>query len=122
MLAKAKNDHANIKTTFLMNLLPEKKMGYLHEILWKKMFCAEKVTKLPDLTVCTVNSYLNYKKFLIWAWNDIWSSSMSGFNSTRRVPATSQRWSSQHFDSSRIDNNSSEDGFMNVKSRWGAWA
>ncbi len=24
----------------------------LHEILWKKMFCAKKVTKLPDLTVC----------------------------------------------------------------------
>jgi hypothetical protein len=23
----------------------------LHEILWKKMFCAKKVTKLPDLTV-----------------------------------------------------------------------
>jgi hypothetical protein len=32
MLAKAKNDHANIQTTFLMNLLPEKNMGYLHEI------------------------------------------------------------------------------------------
>jgi hypothetical protein len=27
MLAKAKNDHANIKTTFLMNFLPEKKYG-----------------------------------------------------------------------------------------------
>ncbi len=26
-------------------------MGYPHEILWKKMFCAKKVTKLPDLTV-----------------------------------------------------------------------
>ncbi len=25
MLAKAKNDHANILTTFLMNVLPEKK-------------------------------------------------------------------------------------------------
>ncbi len=24
---------------------------YLHEILWEKMFCAKKVTKLPDLTV-----------------------------------------------------------------------
>jgi hypothetical protein len=34
-----------------MNLLPEKNKGYLHEILWKKMFCAKKVTKLPDLTV-----------------------------------------------------------------------
>jgi hypothetical protein len=34
-----------------MNLLPEKNIGYLHEILWKKMFCAKKVTKLPDLTV-----------------------------------------------------------------------
>jgi hypothetical protein len=26
-------------------------MGYLHIILWKKMFCGKKVTKLPDLTV-----------------------------------------------------------------------
>jgi hypothetical protein len=34
-----------------MNLLPEKNIGYLHEILWKKMFSAKKVTKLPDLTV-----------------------------------------------------------------------
>ncbi len=35
-----------------MNFLPEKKnMGYLHIILWKKMLCAKKVTKLPDLTV-----------------------------------------------------------------------
>jgi hypothetical protein len=34
-----------------MNFLPEKNMGYLHIILWKKMFCAKKVMKLPDLTV-----------------------------------------------------------------------
>ncbi len=26
-------------------------MGYLHIILWKKLVCAKKVTKLPDLTV-----------------------------------------------------------------------
>ncbi len=51
MLAKAKNDHANIWTTFYLNFLPRKQMGYLLEILWKKMFCAKKVTKLPDLTV-----------------------------------------------------------------------
>jgi len=55
MLAKAKNDHANIKTIFLWNLLLEKNMGYLHEISWKKMFCAKKVTKLPDLTVASRN-------------------------------------------------------------------
>jgi hypothetical protein len=34
-----------------MNLLAEKNIGYLREILWKKMFCAKKVTKLPDLMV-----------------------------------------------------------------------
>jgi hypothetical protein len=34
-----------------MNLLSEKNIGYRHEILWKIMFCAKKVTKLPDLTV-----------------------------------------------------------------------
>jgi hypothetical protein len=28
-----------------------KNIGYLHKIWWKKMFCAKKVTKLPDLTV-----------------------------------------------------------------------
>jgi hypothetical protein len=32
MLAQAKSDRGNIKTTFLMNLVPEKNMGYLHEI------------------------------------------------------------------------------------------
>jgi hypothetical protein len=58
MLTKAKNDHANIKTTFLMNLQPEKNVGYLHEISWKKMFCAKKVTKLPDLTVRTYLLYV----------------------------------------------------------------
>ena len=31
-----------------------KNIGYLHEILWKKMFCAKMVTKLPDLTVLTI--------------------------------------------------------------------
>jgi hypothetical protein len=32
MLAKAENAHAKIKTTFLINLLPEKNMENLHEI------------------------------------------------------------------------------------------
>jgi hypothetical protein len=48
MLAKTKNYHANIKTTFCMNYLPGKNIGYLHIISRKKMFCAKKVTKLPD--------------------------------------------------------------------------
>jgi hypothetical protein len=51
MLAKAKNDHANIKTTLLMNLLPGKKYGIPSRNFLKKMFCGKKVTKLPDLTV-----------------------------------------------------------------------
>jgi hypothetical protein len=51
MLAKAKNDHANIQTTFYMNFLPGKKYGVPSQNIAKKMFCAKKVTKLPDLTV-----------------------------------------------------------------------
>ncbi len=46
-----------------MNFLPEKNMGYLHIIFWKKMFCAKKVTKLPDLTVLvdllSLKTYIN---------------------------------------------------------------
>jgi hypothetical protein len=35
-----------------MNFLPEKKYGVpSHNFVEKKMFCAKKVTKLPDLTV-----------------------------------------------------------------------
>jgi hypothetical protein len=34
-----------------MNFLPEKKYGVPSHNLVKKMFCAKKVTKLPDLTV-----------------------------------------------------------------------
>jgi hypothetical protein len=51
MLAKAKNYHANIQTTFYMNFLPGKKYGVPSQNFVKKMFCAKKVTKLPDLTV-----------------------------------------------------------------------
>jgi hypothetical protein len=51
MLAEAKNDHANIQTIFYMNFLPGKKYGEPSKNLVKKMFCAKKVTKLPDLTV-----------------------------------------------------------------------
>jgi hypothetical protein len=63
MLAKGKNYHANIESNFFMNFPPEKNMGYLHIILWKKMFCAKKVTKLPDLTVPhqTLTSYYDLK-------------------------------------------------------------
>jgi hypothetical protein len=46
MLAKAKTDHA-----LFMNLLPEKKYGVPSQNFVQKMFCAKKVTKLPDLTV-----------------------------------------------------------------------
>jgi hypothetical protein len=42
MLAKAKNDHANIKTTFLMNLLPEKKYGIPPRNFVKKNVLCEK--------------------------------------------------------------------------------
>jgi hypothetical protein len=42
-----------------MNLLPEINIGYLHEILWKKIFCAKKVTKLPDLTVLYYTAQLS---------------------------------------------------------------
>jgi hypothetical protein len=39
-----------------MNLLLEKKYGVSSQNFLKKMFCAKKVTKLPDLTVpCTAN-------------------------------------------------------------------
>jgi hypothetical protein len=34
-----------------MNFLPEKKYGVPSHNFVKKMFCAKKVTKLPDLTV-----------------------------------------------------------------------
>jgi hypothetical protein len=34
-----------------MNFLPEKKYGVPSDNFVKKMFCAKKVTKLPDLTV-----------------------------------------------------------------------
>jgi hypothetical protein len=51
MLAKGKNYHANIKSNFVMNFLPEKKYGVPSHNFVKKMFCAKKVTKLPDLTV-----------------------------------------------------------------------
>ncbi len=51
MLDKAKNDHANIQTTFYMNFLPGKKYGVPSQKFVKKMFCAKKVTKLPNLTV-----------------------------------------------------------------------
>ncbi len=40
------------KAIFFWISYHKKNMGYLHIILWKKMFCAKKVTKLPDLTVC----------------------------------------------------------------------
>ncbi len=50
MLAQAKDDQANMYTIFSWIFYQVKNMGYLHEILWKKMFCAKKVTKLPDLT------------------------------------------------------------------------
>jgi hypothetical protein len=39
------------KAIFLWISYQKKNMGYLHIILWKKMFCGKKVTKLPDLTV-----------------------------------------------------------------------
>jgi hypothetical protein len=39
------------KAIFIWISYQKKNMGYLHIILWKKMFCAKKVTKLPDLTV-----------------------------------------------------------------------
>jgi len=39
------------KAIFLWISHQKKNMWYLHIILWKKMFCAKKVTKLPDLTV-----------------------------------------------------------------------
>ncbi len=51
MLAKAKNDYANIYTTFLMNLLPEKKYRVPSWNFVINMFCTKKVTKLPHLTV-----------------------------------------------------------------------
>ena len=38
-----------------MNLLLEKKYGVPSRSFVKKMFCAKKVTKLPDLTVYTVS-------------------------------------------------------------------
>jgi hypothetical protein len=44
MLAKAKNEHANIKTTFLMNLLPEKKYGIPSRNFVKKNIPCEKGT------------------------------------------------------------------------------
>jgi hypothetical protein len=42
MSAKAKNDHANIQTTFYMNFLPGKKYGVPSQKFVKKMFCAKK--------------------------------------------------------------------------------
>ncbi len=42
MFAKAKNYHANIKTTFLMNLLPEKKYGIPSRNFVKKNVLCEK--------------------------------------------------------------------------------
>jgi hypothetical protein len=43
-----------------MNFLPENKYGVPSHNFVKKMFCAKKVTKLPDLTVttwfCTFNA------------------------------------------------------------------
>jgi hypothetical protein len=42
MLTKAKNDHANTKTTFLMNLLPEKKYGIPSRNFVKKNVLCEK--------------------------------------------------------------------------------
>jgi hypothetical protein len=50
MLPKAKNDHANIWTTFYLKFLSRKTNGVPSRNFAKKMFCAKKVTKLPDLT------------------------------------------------------------------------
>jgi hypothetical protein len=51
MLAKGKITMLTSKAIFLWISYQKKNMGFLHIILWKKMFCAKKVTKLPDLTV-----------------------------------------------------------------------
>ncbi len=45
-------------------------MGSLHEILWKKMFCAKKVTKLPDLTVPF--RFLLISTMYLWAGEGGW--------------------------------------------------
>jgi hypothetical protein len=49
MLAKAKNDHANIKTTFFMNLLLEKKYGIPSRNFVKKKWW---FPLLKDLKIC----------------------------------------------------------------------
>ncbi len=50
MLAKAKNDHANLNH-FFHEFFHEKIKGTFMKFYEKKMFCAKKVTKLPDLTL-----------------------------------------------------------------------
>jgi hypothetical protein len=42
MSAKAKNDHANIQTTFYMNFLPGKKYGAPSQKLVKKCFAQKR--------------------------------------------------------------------------------
>ncbi len=70
------------KLLFSWTFYQVKNMGYLHEIWWKKMFCAKKVTKLPDLTV----PYMPHLDAII-TWNiahslgrlERWTISISSF-------------------------------------------
>jgi hypothetical protein len=57
MLAKTKICLANIYNILFMNFLPRKKYGIPSQNFVKKMFCAKKVTKLPDLTVIKCSRY-----------------------------------------------------------------
>ncbi len=46
------------KPLFLMNLLPEKNIGYLHEILWKKNVLCEKGDEITRFDGIYVNIYI----------------------------------------------------------------
>ncbi len=59
MLAKAKNDHANIKTTFLMNFLPEKKYGLPSwNFVTQNVLCekSEEILNLGTFKTCFENA------------------------------------------------------------------
>ncbi len=49
-------------------------MGYLHIILCKKMFCAKKVTKLPELTVLSFIGGVHIGARALHVLNFIWFS------------------------------------------------